>query len=191
MMHRTAAAAAAPAAAAAAAAAPMRCRMARCSSVVVTASAAPSAWLIKSIVLETSTPRITAIMPPQSRSSSLRRRWGSVPAPACTWVKARLLPMRVVHPSPRSTSPNRSCSSQSSAPVLHELGVEHHELLAQDAVGRVVAAVVPVDLANEFRRIVTVPLPAVKQTLSLYKRSGPTHGLATIHTEASLLLLAC
>ena len=68
------------------------------------------------------------------------------------------------------------------------VGVEHHELLAHDnAVGRVVAAVVPVDLAEEFRRIVPVPLPAVKQVLSLYRRSGPTHGLATIHTEASLL----
>ena len=96
--------------------------------------------------------------------------------------------MRVVHPSPRSTSPNMSCSFQPSAPVLHELGVEHHELLAQDnAVGRVVAAVVPVDLAEELRRIVPGPLPAVKQVLSLWRRSGPTHGLATIHTEASLL----
>ena len=102
--------------------------------------------------------------------------------------------MRVVHPPPRSTPPTRSCSSQSLAPVLHELGVEHHERLAQDnAVERVVAAVVSVDLAEEFRRIVPVPLPAVKQVLSLYRRSGPTHGLAIIHTEASLLfeLLAC
>ena len=56
-----------------------------------------------------------------------------------------------------------------------------------NAVGRVVAAVVPVDLAEEFRRIVPGPLPAVKQVLSLYRRSGPTHGLATMHTEASLL----
>ena len=96
--------------------------------------------------------------------------------------------MRVVHPTPRSTSPNRSGSSQSSAPVLHELGVEHHELLAQDnAVGRVVVADVPVDLAEESRRIVPVPLPAVKQVFSLYRRSDPTHGLATIRTEASLL----
>ena len=45
-------------------------------------------------------------------------------------------------------------------------------------------AVVPVDLAEEFRRIVPVPLPAVKQVLSLYRKSGPRHGLATIHTEA-------
>ena len=30
-------------------------------------------------------------------------------------------------------------------------------------------------------------LPAAAQILSLYRRSGPTHGLATIHTEASLL----
>ena len=96
--------------------------------------------------------------------------------------------MRVVHPSPRSTSPNRSCSSQLSASVLHELELEHHELLAQDnAVGRVVVTVVSVDLAQETRRIFTVPLPAVKQVLSLYRRSDPTHGLATIHTEASLL----
>ena len=50
------------------------------------------------------------------------------------------------------------------------------------------AAVVPVDLAEEFRRIVPVPPPAVKQVLSLYRISGPTHGLATIHTEASLVL---
>ena len=40
---------------------------------------------------------------------------------------------------------------------------------------------------KEFRRIVPGPLPAVKQVLSLSRRSGPTHALATIHTEASLL----
>ena len=71
--------------------------------------------------------------------------------------------MRVVHPLPRSAAPNRSSSSLPSAPVLHELRVEHHEILAQDnAVVSVVVAVVPVDLAEEFRRIVPVPLPAVK-----------------------------
>ena len=71
--------------------------------------------------------------------------------------------MRIVHPSPRSTSPNRCCSSLPLAPVLHELGVEHHQFFAQDnAVGRVVVAVVPVDLVEEFRRIIPVPLPAVK-----------------------------
>ena len=48
-------------------------------------------------------------------------------------------------------------------------------------------AVVYVDLAEEFRRIIPVPLPAVKQVLSLYRRIGSTHGLATIHTEASML----
>ena len=58
----------------------------------------------------------------------------------------------------------------------HELGVEHHEFLAQDnAVGRIAVAVVPVDLAEEFRRIVPVPLPAVKP-------ASPT--LATAPTRA-------
>ena len=78
-------------------------------------------------------------------------------------------------PSPRSTSPNRSCSSLPSAPVLHELGVEHHEFLAQDnAVGRVVVTVDPVDLAEETRRIVPVPLPAVKPS-SPIRATVPTH----------------
>ena len=56
----------------------------RVPSVVVTASAVLSASLIKSIVLATSTPRMTAIMFPRSRSSWLRRWWWSATAPACT-----------------------------------------------------------------------------------------------------------
>ena len=97
---------------------------------------------------------------------------------ACSLTAARkcvcIRRLAGVHPSPRSTSPNRSCSSLPSAPVLHELGVEHHEFLAQDnAVGRVVVAVVSVDLAEEFRWIVPVPLPEVKPAIPT-RATAPT-----------------